>query len=128
MASFVLQILTGDAVGVQLNFLRRAGGDDPAAGLTAAGAHVDEKVRVADDVEVVLDDHDRCAVVQKRLEDAEQHANIQRMQADGRLVKDKHCVMLGLAHLAGQFQPLRFSAGKAGCLLAKGQVAKAKFL
>ena len=37
MASFVLQILTGDAVGVQLNFLRRAGGDDPAAGLTAAG-------------------------------------------------------------------------------------------
>ena len=36
MTSFVLQILTGDAVGVQLNFLRRAGGDDPAAGLTAA--------------------------------------------------------------------------------------------
>ena len=67
MASFVLQILTGDAVGVQLNFLRRAGGDDPAAGLTAAGAHVDEKVRVADDVEVVLNDNDRCAVVQQGL-------------------------------------------------------------
>ena len=102
MASFVLQILTGDAVGVQLNFLRRAGGDDPAAGLTATGAHVDEKVRVADDVEVVLDDHDRCAVVQKRLEDAEQHANIQRMQADRRFIEDEDRVGLRAADLAGE--------------------------
>ena len=82
--------------GFNSNFLRRAGGDDPAAGLTAAGAHVDEKVRVADDVEVVLDDHDRCAVVQKRLEDAEQHPHIQRMQADRRFIEDEDRVGLAL--------------------------------
>ena len=79
-----------------------ASGHDTHAGLTAAGAHVDEKVRVADDVEVVLDDHDRCAVVQKRLEDAEQHANIQRMQADRRFIEDEDRVGLRAADLAGE--------------------------
>jgi hypothetical protein len=50
----------------------------------------------------VLDDHDRCAVVQKRLEDAEQHANIQRMQADRRFIEDEDRVGLRAADLAGE--------------------------
>lgn len=61
-------------------------------------------------------------------EHAQQRAHVQRVQADGRLVKDKHCVMLGPAHLAGQLQPLCLAAGQARRFLAQRQVAKAQIL
>ena len=48
--------------------------------LTAAGSHVDEIVRAADDVEVVFDDNDRCAVVQQGLEHPQQHLHVQRVE------------------------------------------------
>lgn len=35
----------------------RSGGHNPAALLAAAGAHVNDVVRIGDDIEVVLDDH-----------------------------------------------------------------------
>ena len=76
----------------------------------------------------MLNDHHRCTVGDQRAEHPQQGAHIQRVQADGRLIKDKHRVMLGTAHLAGQLQPLCLAAGKAGRLLAKGQVAQAQLL
>ena len=53
---YLYDIPGGEAAGVGADVLRRAAGDDASARIPAAGAHVDEKVRVADDVEVVLDD------------------------------------------------------------------------
>ena len=53
-----------------------------------------------------------------------QHTMI--VKPTGRLVKDKHCVMLGLAHLAGQLQPLCLAAGQARRFLAQRQVAEAQ--
>ena len=62
----------------------------------------------------------------ERLEHAHQRFNVQRMQADGRLVEDEHGIALRPAHLAGQLQPLRLAAGKAGRLLAESQIAKSQ--
>ena len=76
----------------------------------------------------MLDDDDRCAVVQKRLEDAEQHAHIQRMQADRRLIEDEDRVGLRAADLAGELQPLCLAAGQARRFLAERQVAEAELL
>ena len=64
-------------------------------------------------------DDARRAVFDQGSEHAQQRAHIQRVQADGRLIKDKHCVMLGLAHLAGQLQPLCLAAGQARRFLAQ---------
>ena len=63
-------------------------------------------------------------MVDERLEYAQKRAYVQRMQADGRLVKDEYGIVLRPAHLAGKLQPLRLAAGKAGRFLAERQVAK----
>ena len=49
------------------------------------------------------------------------------MQADRRFVKDEQRIFLSLSHLAGEFEPLGFSAGKAGRFLAQGEIAKPQF-
>ena len=51
------QIPPGDAGRVVTDLLRGAEGHDPPAGISAAGAHVDDVVRIADDVQIMLDDH-----------------------------------------------------------------------
>ena len=68
----------------------------------SAGAHIDDIVGVSDHVKVVLDDDDGRAVIQQRLKNTEQHANIQRMQADRRLIEHKDGVRLRSADLAGE--------------------------
>ena len=75
----------------------------------------------------MLNDHHGGTVPDQLLEHTQQGLYIQRMQADGGFIEHEHTVCLPLAHLAGKLQPLGFAAGKAGCLLAKGQVAKAQF-
>ena len=75
----------------------------------------------------MLNDHHGGTVPDQLLEHTQQGLYIQRMQADGWFIEHEHTVCLPLAHLAGKLQPLGFAAGKAGCLLAKGQVAKAQF-
>ena len=76
----------------------------------------------------MLDDHHRRAVGRQGLKDAQQGLHVQRVQADGRLVKDEEGVVLGAAHLAGQLEPLRLPARKAGGLLPQGQIAQAQLL
>src|SRR4051812_22361101 len=58
-----LQELAGVRAGRARDLLGRAGGDDLTAVLAAFGAHVDDPVGRLDDVEVVLDDDDRVALV-----------------------------------------------------------------
>ena len=62
------QIFSRDALRVLRHFGGGPGGNDAAAGFSAAGSHVDEIIGVTDHVEVVLDDHDRCAAVDEPLE------------------------------------------------------------
>ena len=108
------------------DLLRCAAGDDPTACIPTAGAHIDDIVGVSDHVKVMLDDDDGRTVVQQRLKNTEQHANIQRMQADGRLIEHKDGVRLRPADLAGELKPLCLAAGQARRFLAQRQVAEAQ--
>ena len=55
--------LAGVAVLDRGHLLGRALGDDPASAVATLGTHVDDPVGVLDDVEVVLDDDHRVALV-----------------------------------------------------------------
>ena len=66
----------------------RAGGDDLAAAVAALGAEVDDPVGGLDDVEVVLDDDHRVALLDQLVEHLEQLADVLEVQAGGRLVED----------------------------------------
>ena len=73
---------------------QRAGGNDSAAFVTAAGAHVNDIVGIADYIQIVLN-HDHCrAVFDKFAENFEQSPDIQRMQSDGRLIENENRVRL----------------------------------
>ena len=103
--------------------------EDGAATLTAFGAHVDDMVGLADDVEVMFDDDDGIATVYERVEHLHQDADVLEVEARGRLVEDVD----GLARIAfrefgGQFHALALAAGKRGGGLAEFDVAKANIL
>ena len=74
----------------------------------------------------MLNDNDRGAVIQQRLEHAQQHPHIQRMQTDAGLVEYEYRVRLRAANLAGQLEPLRLAARQAGRFLAQCQIAQAQ--
>ena len=80
----------GVAVFATGEVFRGAFGDHESAAGPTFGAHVDHPVGSLHDVEVVLDDDDRIALVDKRLQDAEQFADVLEMQACCRLVEDIH--------------------------------------
>jgi len=63
-----LEELSGVAGGVGDELLRRAFGDDAAAGVAAFGAQVDYLVGGLDEVEVVLDDHGGVAAIDQVVE------------------------------------------------------------
>ena len=89
------QKASGDAVGAGADLLHRTAGHNPAAGRTAAGAHVDQVIGVADHIQIMLDHHHGGAVADQCLKHPQQGAHIQRVQADGGLIKHKDAVPLG---------------------------------
>src|SRR5581483_7494099 len=89
---------------------RRPFGDDLAAMYAGAWAHVDQPVRAAHHLLVVLHDHDRVADVAQPLERADEARVVPLMEADRRLVEDvQDADELG-ADLRRQPQPLRLAA------------------
>ena len=113
---------------VRPDLIRRSLRHDPAARVSAARPHINDVVGIPDHIQIMLNDDDGRAARQQRLKYAQQHPHIQRVQADGRLVKDENGILLGLADLAGQLQPLGLAAGQAGRLLPQRQIAQAKLL
>ena len=122
------KISARDAAGILPDLLRRADGDNAAARITSAGAHVDDIIGTADHIEIVLNDDDGRAAIEQRLEHAQQHPHIQRVQADARLVEHEHGIRLDAPDLAGQLQPLRLAAGEARRFLAEREVTEAELL
>ena len=59
---------------------------DGASVLAGAGPQVDQPVGLADDVQVVPDDHDRVALADEGVEDVEQGVDVGEVQARGRSV------------------------------------------
>ena len=74
----------------------------------------------------MFDDHDCCAARHEPVEHAQQHAHVERVQTDGRLIEHEYRVRLGLAHFTGEFQPLGFAARKRRRRFAERQVAEAQ--
>src|SRR6185503_3435560 len=75
-------------VGVTGELFGRAGRDDAAALVAALGPEVHDEVRGLDDVQVVLDDHDRIALVDELVQHLEQAPDVGEVQSGGRLVQD----------------------------------------
>src|SRR5690606_13889316 len=83
-------------------------------------------VGVLDDVEVVLDDDDRVALVDEVLQHVEQAADVLEVQAGGRLVEDVGGAPVGAAlELGGQLDALRLTAGEGGAALPEAHVPEA---
>ena len=60
--------LSRPALGDRFNLRRRPGRHDAAALFPAAGAHINDIICAADDIQVVLNDNDRRAVLDQRAE------------------------------------------------------------
>ena len=79
---------------------------------TRAGTDVDEVVRRAHRVLIVLDNDERIAEVAQSLERGEQLVVVALVQADGRLVEDIEHAHQARADLRRQTDTLRFAAGE----------------
>ena len=102
---------------------------DPAAAVAAFGAEIENPVGGLDDFQVVLDHHDRVALVHQGVEDFQQFADVLEMQAGGGFVEDVEGAAGGAAgQFLGQLDALRFAAGQGGRLLPERDVAEADLL
>ena len=107
--------------------LGRALGDDLTAAEATLGPDVDDPVGVLDDVEVVLDDDDRVALVDEALEDVEQLADVLEVQTRRRLVEDVDGASGGaLLQLARELDALGLTTGEGRRRLAEADVARGR--
>src|SRR5687767_14452763 len=106
-----------------LDLGRKALANDLSARVAAFRAEVDEPVRRADDVEVVLDHDNRMARIEELAECAQQLRDVVEVEAGGRLVEEEELLrrVVGLGEMAGELQALRFAAGERGYGLAEPQ-------
>ncbi len=88
--------------------------DDVAAKLSGERADIDDGVRRADRLFVVLDDDHGVAFVAQALQSLQQFVIVARMQADGRLVQNIRGADEAGADLRGEPHALRFSARQSG--------------
>ena len=111
------------------HLLGGAGGKDGAASASAFGAHVDDVVGLADDVEVVLDDDDGVASADELAQHLHEYAYVLEVQSGGGLVEDVEGTSgVALAQLGGQFHALALAAAEGGGGLAELDVAQADVL
>ena len=82
-----------------------------------------------DYVEIVLDDEKRRAGFQKFAEGGEKFRDIVEMKAGGGLIENvEDALIFGAGEMRGEFQSLRFAAGKRSGGLAEAQIAEADFI
>ena len=106
------QVVPGDRLRVLQERLDGARVDDLPAVLAGAGADVDDPVRRAHRVLVVLDDDEGVARVAQALQRADQPCVVALVQPDARLVEDvQHADQAG-TDLRRQPDPLRLTAGQ----------------
>ena len=111
------------------NFFWGASRENSATASTALRTHVDDPVGLTDHVEVVLDDDDGIAAVDKFLEYLHQDADVLEVKACGRLVEDVDgLTRVFLRQFGGEFDALALTAGKGGGGLAYLDIAEAHVL
>src|SRR5439155_10353009 len=99
--------------------------DDLAARLSGAGAEVDQAVRGAHDLEVVLDDDDRVASVAERAERADEALGVARVEADRGLVEDVEGARERAPDGGREVHALDLAARERPRLAVEGEVAEA---
>ena len=106
-----------------LNVLDAAFSDQMAAALSCAWANVNNVVRVANRVFVVLNHHQRIAFVAQTFQGTQQDLVVPRVQSNGRLVKHITHPLQVAAQLGRQANPLGFATTQGGGSAVQGQVA-----
>ncbi len=119
------QILPGDRARLRDDVLHGACRDDLAAVDARAGADVDDVIRRAHRVLVVLDDKDGVAEVAQPAQRIEQLIVVTLVQADGRLVEDIEHAHQARADLRGEADALAFAAGERCRRARERQIAEA---
>ena len=104
------QILTGDGGGVRLDLRRRALGDDAPAALAGGGADIDQVVRAADRILVMLHDQHRIAQVAQAPQRHQQAFIVALVQPDRGLVQHIQHAREPAADLRRQPDALGFAA------------------
>ena len=113
-------------VGLRRDLLRRARGHHAAAGVAALGPEVDHPVRRLDDVQVVLDDHHRVALLDEPVQDLQQLLDVGEVEPGGGLVQDVEGAAGGPpGQLGGQLHPLGLAARERGGRLPEADVVEA---
>ncbi len=109
--------------------LRRALGDDPATGFAAFRPQIDQPVGALDHIQVVLDHHDRVALIDKSLQHCQQLEHVVEVQTGGWLVQNIEGLAGGAAaQLLAELDALRLAAREGGGRLTELDVAQADFL
>jgi hypothetical protein len=107
---------------------RGAGRDEGAAGVAAFGAEIDDPVRGADHVEIVLDHDDRVAGRDEPIERGDELLDVREVQTRRRLVEQEElraaAAAAGVGELAGELQPLRLAARQRRHRLTQAQVVE----
>src|SRR3984893_10931916 len=106
------EILAGDAVGARHDRFRGALGDDMPAMDPSTRSHIDDPIRGADRLFVVLDDDNRVAEVAQPLQGPQEAPVVALMQPDRGLVEDIEPSGRPGADLRGQPDALTLAAGE----------------
>ena len=106
------EIFPGDRVGIPLHLGHGARGQHASAKLARAGAEIEQIIRRANHIGIVLDDEDCIAQIAQVLEDPDELGGVARMQADRRLVQHIQRTYQLRAERSRELNALRFSAGE----------------
>src|SRR5450830_1585893 len=121
----VLEELPCQGIGVEGDLLGCAGRDDAPTLVTPLGTQVDDPVGILDDLQVVLDDNDRVALVGQLLKDAHELFDVGEVQAGRRLVEDVQRLAGGpLTQFGRQLDALGLATREGHGALAKADVAE----
>src|ERR1051326_8293354 len=110
---------------VASDVLRPTRRDDLSAAITSLGTEVDHPIRQLDDVEIVLDEHERMAGVDESLEHVRELSNVVEVQPGRGLVHHVELLARALARqreLARNLEPLRLAARQRRRRLAESQI------
>ena len=119
------QVLAGQRLGVLQQLLVGARVHHPAAELPRPRSNVDDEVREADGLLIVLDHDDRVAEVAQALEGGDESTVVALVQSDRGLVEDVEDPHQVAANLTGQADPLGLAARERRRGPAERQVVEA---
>src|SRR5215471_11978823 len=101
----------------------RASDDDFSPGVAAFWAEVDNVVRLADDLQVVLHHYYRIALIHQRLQDMQEFLDVRQVQPGRGFIEEVERARLrGPTQLIGEFDALGFPAGERVARLTQGQI------